>query len=125
MRSISLKQYNPVENWVTSVSISHSQSKATEVQYKRVWSEFSSFISKNAEQILADYAASEEHIFRRVHVDYIRSWIASLVKNFPGSESIKYLKQYLATRTNLTQDSLLFCSHTDPTKMSITSSEPS
>ena len=222
-----MKQFDPVENWITSVSISHSQSKATEVQYKRVWSEFSSFISKSAKQILADYETSEDRIFRRVHADYIRSWIASQVQKgltntsikvkvgavksfykyndlplglvpqarngivyhnrdltkeeiiqimsvskirektffvimaqsglrphtikqlklknlesldnkppckidipqeitkgkygsyvtFIGSDAIKYLKQYLATRTNLTKDSLLFCSHTDPTKM--------
>jgi hypothetical protein len=36
---------------------------------------------------------------------------------FIGPDATKYLKQYHATRTNLTQDSLLFCSHTDSTKM--------
>lgn len=36
---------------------------------------------------------------------------------FLGADATKYLKQYLATRTNLTQGSLLFCSLTDSTKM--------
>jgi hypothetical protein len=36
--------------------------------------------------------------------------------SFIGSDAVKYLKQYLATRTNLTPDSLLFSSHSDPAK---------
>lgn len=36
--------------------------------------------------------------------------------SFIGSDAVKYLKQYLATRTNLAPDSLLFCSHGDPAK---------
>ncbi len=35
---------------------------------------------------------------------------------FLGSDAIKYLKQYLATRKNLSPESLLFRSHTDPKK---------
>jgi hypothetical protein len=35
---------------------------------------------------------------------------------FIGPEAIKYLKQYFATRTNLSLDSLVFCSHDDPAK---------
>jgi hypothetical protein len=34
---------------------------------------------------------------------------------FLGSDAIKYLKQYLATRADKTPNSLLFCSHSDPT----------
>jgi integrase len=34
---------------------------------------------------------------------------------FIGEDAAKYLKQYLATRTNLTAGSLVFCSHNDPT----------
>lgn len=33
---------------------------------------------------------------------------------FIGFYATKYLKQYLATRPNLTLNSLLFCSHSDP-----------
>ncbi|MCJ7469479.1 tyrosine-type recombinase/integrase, partial [Candidatus Bathyarchaeota archaeon] len=32
---------------------------------------------------------------------------------FIGPDALKYLKQYLATRTNLTPESLVFCSHLD------------
>jgi len=220
-----MKQLDPVSNWLNLVSYSHSQSKATEEQYKRVWNRFSSFIGKPADQILAEYAASDDRIFKHVYAQYIRAWIADLSKKgltntsikvmvgavksffkyndlplgmipqamngiifhnrdltkdeivqimslskirekafftimaqsglrphtmkqlrlknmesldkapckvcvpeeiakgkfgsyvtFIGPDALKYLKQYLATRTNLTPDSLVFCSHTDPTQ---------
>jgi len=33
-----------------------------------------------------------------------------------SSDTLKYLKQHLATRANLTPNSLLFCAHDDPAK---------
>jgi integrase len=220
-----LDKFDIVDNWLNSVSYSHSQSKATEDQYKRVWRRFASYIGKTAEQILAEYEASDDRTFKRKYAQYIRAWIANLpkeglgitsikvmvgvvksffkyndlplglvpqsmsgtiyhnrditkeeivqimavskirekafftimaqsglrphtirqlrLKNFEpldklpckievpkeitkgkfgsyvtfiGPDAIKYLNQYLATRTNLTQDSLVFCSHDDSTK---------
>lgn len=35
---------------------------------------------------------------------------------FIGPDALKYLKQYLATRTSLTPESLVFCSHLDSNK---------
>jgi integrase len=215
--------------WLNSVSYSHSQSKATEVQYKRVWFEFSSFIGLSAEEVIADYEESDDRTFKRKYAQHIRNWIAHLgtdkpnreantntsikvkvgaVKSFfkyndlplghipqamsgivfhnrditkeeivqimaiskirekaffavmaqsglrphtikqlklkhidlekvpckidvpkemakgkygsyvtfIGPDALKYLKQYLATRTNLTPESFLFCSHDNPTK---------
>jgi hypothetical protein len=46
-----------VDNWLSLTSYSHGQSKATEEQYKRVWSRFSSFFGKSAEEILVGYDA--------------------------------------------------------------------
>jgi site-specific recombinase XerD len=220
-----MKRFDAVSNWLNSVSYSHSQSKATEEQYKRVWKRFTNYVGKTAEQILAEYEASDDRTFRRKYAQYIRTWIANLaeedlgitsikvmvgavksffkyndlplglvpqsmsgiiyhnrditkeeiiqimslskirekaffvvmaqsglrphtikqlrLKNlesfdkvpckieipkeitkgkygsyvtFIGSDAIKYLKQYLATRPNLAPDSLMFCSHSDPTK---------
>jgi site-specific recombinase XerC len=214
-----------VGDWLGNVAYEHSQSKATEEQYKRVWGRFSRSIGMTAEQILADYQNLGETTARKKYAQLIRAWISQLVmeglantsvkvmvgaiksfykyndlplghvsqarsgivyhnrditkeeiiqimsvskirekaffvvmaqsglrphtikqlklKNlesfdkvpckidipqeitkgkyrsyvtFIGSDAMKYLKQYLATRTNLTQDSLLFCSHTDSTK---------
>jgi site-specific recombinase XerD len=226
MRLESLNHHDPVGAWLTLVSYSHSQSKSTEEQYKRVWGRFSHSTGMTAEQILADYENLGETIARKKHAQIIRAWIGQLDKErltntsikvmvgaiksfykyndlplglvpqamggivyhnrditkeeivqimsiskirekaffvimaqsglrphtmkqlklknlesfdslpckievpqeitkgkfgshvtFIGSDAIKYLKQYLATRTNLTPNSLLFCSHTDSTKM--------
>lgn len=220
-----MKQFDLVGNWLNSVSYSHSQSKATNEQYKRVWARFSVFIDKCADDIKADYDASDDRTFKTKYAQYIRAWIAQLAKErltntsiktyvgitssffhyndmplglipqaqsgivfhnrditkeeivqimaltkirekafftvmaqsglrphtivqlklknlesfdkiackievpkeitkgkygsyvtFIGLETIKYLKQYLSTRTNLTPDSLLFCAHDDPRK---------
>lgn len=216
---------NLVEDWLNSVSYSHSQSKATEVQYKRVWERYSAYIGMSPEEIVSDYERSDDRNVLRKHAQLIRSWIGGLAKEgltntsikvmvgaiksfykyndlplghipqarsgvifhnrditkeeivyvmavskirekaffavmsqsglrphtikqlklrnleslekipckievqseiakgkfgsyvtFIGPDAIKYLKQYLATRTNLTPDSLLFCSHDDPNK---------
>jgi len=215
-----------VGDWLSNVAYEHSQSKATEEQYKRVWGRFSRSIGMAAEQILADYQSLGETTARKKHAQLIRAWIGQLVRaglantsikvmvgavksfykyndlplghvsqarsgiayhnrditkeeiiqimsvskirekaffvvmaqsglrphtmkqlklrnlesldkvpckidvpqemakgkygsymTFIGPDAIKYLKQYHATRTNLTQNSLLFCSHTESTKM--------
>ena len=216
---------NLVEDWLNSVAYSHSQSKATEDQYKRVWERFSNDINMTPEEIIADYERSNDRKVMRKHARLIRSWIGQLMKEglintsikvmvgavksfykyndlplgiipqamsgivyhnrditkeeivqimavvklrekaffavmaqsglrphtirqlrlkhledfervpckievpqelakgkygsyvtFIGPDTLKYLKQYLATRKNLTSDSLLFCAHDDPKK---------
>jgi site-specific recombinase XerC len=218
-----MKKFDTLTNWLSSVAYSHSQSKATEEQYKRVWNRFSSFIEKSADDIIKDYKVLDERECRRQYSEYIRNWITDLVSDglaktsikvmvgavksffkhndlplayvpqarsgvvfhnkditkdeiiqimalskirekafftimaqsglrphtmkqlrlknlenldkvpckidvpeeitkgkfgsyvtFIGPEALKYLKQYLATRTNITSGSLVFCSHTDP-----------
>jgi integrase len=218
-----MTKFDVVSNWLSSVAYSHSQSKATEEQYKRVWDRFTGFFKTSAEEILADYEAIGFDKFKRKYAQMIRIWIAELfnkgltntsikvmvgaiksffkyndlplgmvpqamngvvyhnrdiskeeitqimsvskirekaffavmsqsglrphtivqlrIKNlepldkvpckievskeiakgkygsymtFIGSDSTKYLKQYLATRNNLTEDSLLFCAHDNP-----------
>jgi len=220
-----MTQFELVDNWLSLVAYSHSQSKATEQQYKRVWGRFTTFINKTAEEIMAEYETSDDRTFKRKYAQYIRAWIAELTREhlaitsikvmvgavqsffkyndlplglvpqamggivyhnrditkeeivqimavckirekaffavmaqsglrphtikqlkmkdlesfdkvpckievpkeitkgkygsyvtFIGFDAIKYLKQYLATRTNLTSDSLVFCAHDDPAK---------
>lgn len=60
-----MNQLDIVGTWLKSVAYSHSQSKATDEQYKRVWSRFSSYIGKTAEEILVDYKESDDRRFRR------------------------------------------------------------
>lgn len=47
-----MKQFDVVSNWLNSVSYAHSQTKATEEQYKRVWKRFAGYIGKTAIQVL-------------------------------------------------------------------------
>lgn len=58
-----LKRMNQLDiggTWLKSVAYSYLQSKATDEQYKRVWSRFSSFIDRTAEEIFADYEESDD-----------------------------------------------------------------
>ena len=45
-----MEQFDVVSNWLNSFSYAHSQTKATEEQYKRVWKRFAGYIGKTAEK---------------------------------------------------------------------------
>lgn len=68
----SVEQFALVGNWLNSVSYSHSQSRATEIQYKRVWGTFTVFIDRNAEDIKADYDRSDDRTFKTKYAQYVR-----------------------------------------------------
>jgi len=82
---------NPVEDWLNSVAYSHSQSKATEDQYKRVWERFSTDIGMGAHEIIADYERSNDRNVMRKHARLIRSWIGKLMKEGLTNTSIKVM----------------------------------
>jgi site-specific recombinase XerC len=82
---------DPVEDWLNSVAYSHSQSKATEVQYKRVWERFSTDIGMTAEEIIKDYERSNDRNVMRKHARIIRSWIGKLMKEGLTNTSIKVM----------------------------------
>jgi hypothetical protein len=54
-----MKQSSIVDTWLNTVAYLHSQSKATEEQYKRVWGRFGSDVGRTVDKILADYNESE------------------------------------------------------------------
>jgi site-specific recombinase XerC len=76
---------------LTSVAYSHSQSKATEEQYKRVWERFTRFFNTTAKEILADYEAVGYDKFKRKYAQMIRAWIAELSNNGLTNTSIKVM----------------------------------
>lgn len=82
---------NLVEDWLYSVAYSHSQSKATEDQYKRVWERFSADIGLTADEIVSDYECSNDRTVMRRHARYIRSWIGKLSRNRLTNTSIKVM----------------------------------
>jgi hypothetical protein len=64
---------------LNSVAYSHSQSKAIENQYKRVWGRFFANIGLTAEEIVLNYGRSNDRksiIFPKVRV--ITDWRESL-----------------------------------------------
>ncbi len=67
-----------VADWLSSVSYSHSQSKATEVQYKRVWARFCSYLGKSADEIVCDYETLDDRAASKKYALYVRSWISEL-----------------------------------------------
>jgi integrase len=82
-----MKELDPVAKWLNSVAYSHSQSKATEDQYKRVWEQFSGFIEMSGKEIIADYEASEDRNFKRKYAGFIQAWIAELAKGTEEREA--------------------------------------
>jgi integrase len=74
--------------WLNSVSISHSQSKATEEQYKRVWGKFTSYIETTADKIIADFNKSDDRTFKKKYSELIRTWINHLSNPDDGREPI-------------------------------------
>lgn len=86
-----MSQPDIVGNWIMQVSISHSRSKATEQQYKKVWERFSRFIGKSAEQILVDYETPDERLVRRKYSSIIGSWIVKLSNDGLGDTSIRVM----------------------------------
>jgi len=69
-----------LENWLSSVSYSHSQSKETEGLYRRSFEKFLSFIGGTPEDIEREYAASTDRVFKRKYAQYLRAFAAEMQK---------------------------------------------
>ena len=80
-----------VQIWLDSVAYSHSQSEATEINYKRVWGHYSASIGMTADEIVADYEQSNDRIVMRKHAQYVRSWIGKLSKKNLTNSSIRVM----------------------------------
>lgn len=82
--------------WLNSVAYEHSQSKATETQYKRVWREFAESAGTTAEKIIEDYENSEnnhisERTIMRKYSQIIQKWIIELQNRGLTTTSIKVM----------------------------------
>ncbi len=80
---------HPIETWLNSVSYSHSQSKATEYQYKRAMQQFVNFIKTTPKKILTEYENSDEKTFKRKYSQKLQEWIAELSNEKLASTSIR------------------------------------
>ena len=72
--------FNVLENWLSSVSCSHSQSKETEGLYRRSIKNFFTFIDRTPENIEREYNASTDRAFKRKYAKYVRAFVAEMQK---------------------------------------------
>jgi len=80
--------------WLSSVSYEHSQSKATDEQYKRVFNEFTQFINLAPEEIIQEYENAEtnhisERTIKRRNSQRIQQFITHLTEKGLGANSTK------------------------------------
>lgn len=71
-----------VETWLGNVAYSHSQSRNTEISYKRGLNMFLGFIEKTPEQILEEYKNSKDREFKRKYAKLVRSFISVQMKDY-------------------------------------------
>jgi len=80
-----------VRVWLNSVAYSHSQSEATEINYKRVWGQYSAYIGMSAKEIVADYEGANDRTVMRKYAGFIRSWIGNLSNSGLTNSSIRVM----------------------------------
>lgn len=69
-----------IENWLSTVCYSHSDSKQTKAMYATHLHRFLEFIGKTPEQIAKEYERLSERKFRHVYTQYVMSFITELRK---------------------------------------------
>ena len=89
-----MNKTNPIQIWLNSVAYSHSQSKATEEQYKKVIRKYTKFIKQTPEQIIQEYENTEqnhtpERTIMRKNSQKIQQWIIELEKKGLTPASIR------------------------------------
>jgi len=80
-----------VRVWLNSVAYSHSHSEATEINYKRVWGQYSAYIGMSAKEIVADYEGANDRTIMRKYAGFIRSWIGNLSNSGLTNSSIRVM----------------------------------
>lgn len=71
-------KFNATESWIQSVAYAKSGSKYTEAYYRRSLTNFCEFIGKTPEQILEEYEASQDRVFRRKYARLLRAFIGAM-----------------------------------------------
>jgi integrase len=80
----------PVDNWLSQMAFSHSNSENTKISYKYYFKKFEDFAETTAEQIIADYEKLDDKQFKRKYTPIIMSYVGKIqAENFsPSSQSI-------------------------------------
>lgn len=80
----------PIDNWLSQMAFSHSNSENTKVQYKYYFKKFEEFAETTAEQIVLDYEKLDDKQFKRKYTPIIMSFIGKIqTEHFsPSSQNI-------------------------------------
>ena len=80
----------PIDNWLSQMSFSHSNSENTKISYRHNFKKFLDFAETTAEQITADYDKLDDKQFKRKYTPIIMSFIGKIQsENYsPSSQSI-------------------------------------
>jgi integrase len=80
LRKRTMSKFNIVENWLSTVGYSHSNSVQTRAMYQVNLQKFLDFTEKTPEQIVKQYERTSDRKFKRLYAQYLMSLIRELQK---------------------------------------------
>ena len=83
-----MSKFSIVENWLSTVGYSHSNSEQTRAMYQVNLQKFLDFIEKTPEQIVKEYERASDRKFKRLYAQYLMSLIRELQKKNYAPSSI-------------------------------------
>ena len=83
-----MSKFSIVENWLSTVGYSHSNSKQTRAMYEANLQKFLDFIEKTPEQVVKEYERTSDRKFKRLYAQYLMSLIRELQRKRYAPSSI-------------------------------------
>jgi len=83
-----MDKFSIVENWLSTVSYSHSDSEQTRAVYVTQFQKFLDFVQKTPEQIVKEYERSSDRKFKRTYAQYLMALIRELQKKNYAPSSV-------------------------------------
>ena len=82
-----MDKFSVMENWLSTVAYSHSNSKQTRAAYTTQFQKFLDFVEKTPEQVVKEYERSSDRKFKRIYAQYLMALIRELqaLKYAPSS----------------------------------------
>lgn len=73
-----MDKFSIMENWLSTVAYSHSNSEQTRAVYTVQFQKFLDFVQKTPEQIVKEYERSSDRKFKRIYAQYLMAIIREL-----------------------------------------------
>lgn len=87
-----MRKTDLVEDWLNTVSRSHSNSVNTKINYRRQFQEFLDYINATPSEIMTDYDVMDEKAFKRKYTPLINSFVNLKVQeHYSPSSQLNYL----------------------------------